>query len=156
MAARDIGHKEMKNQMLSLATIRKRVKELAKLVNAPKELTRVAGSPDWMGGMYVEVDDKGYHYVNSERGKEYERHTTKDIQELLYWLLKDITSQIASDHELSNRIPYADSRRLWFKKWVELMGIIDPEFQTKLEVELNKTLKEAPYRDEKGYKDVNG
>lgn len=148
VAARDIGHKEMKNQMLSLATIRKRVKELAKLVNAPKELTKVAGSPDWMGGVYVEVDGKGYHYVNSERGNEYERHTTKDIQELLYWLLKDITSQIASDHELSNRIPYADSRRLWFKKWVELMGIIDPEFHRKLEDELNKTLKEAPYSDE--------
>jgi hypothetical protein len=139
--------------MLSLATIRKRVKDLAKLVNAPQELTRVAGSPDWMGGMYVEIDNKGYHYVNSERGKEYERHTTKDIQELLYWILKDITSEIASDYELSNRIPYADSRRLWFKKWVELMGIIDQEFQKRLEEELKQILKEAPYRDEKGYKD---
>lgn len=135
--------------MLSLSTIRKRVKELAKLVNAPQYLTRVAGSPDWMGGMYVEVNDKGYHYVNTERGKEYERHTTTDIQELLYWILKDITSEIASDYELMNRIPLADSRRLWFKRWVELMAIICPEFKKRLEEELFQILINNPYNDEK-------
>ena len=137
--------------MLSLATIRKRVKQLAKLIDAPSDLTKVAGSPDWMGGMYVEVDNIGYHYVNSERGNEYERHTTEDINELLYWIIKDITSEIASNYEFSNRLPCADSRRLWFKKWVELMGIIDPKFQKRLEEEINEILKDAPYTDKKSY-----
>lgn len=132
---------------LTVATIRKRVKALAKLVNAPKELTKVPGSPDWMGSIYVEVNDKGYHYVKFERGEEYERRTTIDIMELLYWLLKDITRKMASDYELSNREPNVDSRRLWFKKWIELTGVIDSGFQKRLEVEINNILKEHPFVD---------
>lgn len=138
--------------MLSLTTIRKRVKELAKLVNAPQYLIKVSNNPSWMGGKYVEIDDQGYHYIGSERGEVYEKNSTNNIRELLYWILKDITSEIASDYELSNRIPYVDSRRLWFNKWIELMGMIDPEFSQRLSVEIDKILEEHPYKDKKGYK----
>lgn len=131
----------------SLPTIRKKVKKLAKIVNAPLELTKVSGSPDWMGGMYVEVDSSGYHYINYERGMEYERCTTKDFQELLYWILKDITYDIASNYELLNREPNVDLRRLLFRKWIELIGTIDAEFQKRLDEDITKILKDAPYVD---------
>lgn len=133
---------------LTLATIRKRVKELAKLVNAPKDLTKVHGCPDWMGSIYVEVDDRGYHYVFYERGEEYERRTTTDIKELLYWILEGITFKIAEDYELRNRIPNIDIRRLLFEKQLELMGLIDPEYRKRLEIEINYILEGNPFVDE--------
>jgi hypothetical protein len=140
---------EVMMPFFTLSTIRKRVKDLAKLIHASPNLTKVSGCPDWMGGKYVEVDDEGYHYIGSERGEVYERHSTKDIQELLYWLLKSITRKMASDYELSNRIPFVDSRRLLFDKWVELMGMIDPDFRKRLCIEIDQILKEHPYKDKK-------
>ena len=35
---------------------------------------------------YIIINELGYNYIISERGNEYNRKITKDIDELLYWI----------------------------------------------------------------------
>jgi len=71
-------------KLLFLETIRKKIKDLAQKVNAPKDSLPTFGSTRDFGYPHIEVDKNGYHYVVVKRGKEYERNTTQDLDELFY------------------------------------------------------------------------
>jgi hypothetical protein len=133
--------------LLTLPAIRKRVKTLAKAINAPKELITISGCYKW-DTEFIEIDECGYHYILTERGNEIRRRSTKNIEELLYWIFEEITFSMASDYELDNRKPNVDSRRLLFDKQLELMALIGHEFKIRLEKEFGLILKEVPFVDE--------
>src|SRR6478672_8912480 len=65
--------------------------------------------PQHDGSPHVEVVGGRYHYVVTERGLEHERRIAQDEDEILYWLLDDVTTGIALQFELENRIPGQDS-----------------------------------------------
>ena len=132
----------------SISTIRKKVKEFGKKINAPPRLLSVRTSSDGFGTPHIEIDDNGYNYVVSERGVEYERKKTKEITKLLYWIFNDIVFNMASDYELEHRNPNEDSRRQLFAKIIELMEQLDSNFAQWQKEELDKFLEEAPYDDD--------
>lgn len=74
----------------------------------------IRSTPTGFGDPHIEIDERGYHYVTWERGSGHRRSTTENLEELLYWLMKDITFSMASAYELKNRIPNQDSRQLLF------------------------------------------
>lgn len=106
----------------SISTIRKKVRELGKKINAPSHLLTVRTATDGLGTPHIEIDKTGYNYVVSEWGQEYKRKQTKDISTLLYWIMKDIVFTMASDYELEHRNPNEDSRRQLFAKIIEQMS----------------------------------
>jgi hypothetical protein len=81
----------------SLSTIRRKTKELGRKINAPKEFLRINSQPTGFGDPHIEIDKEGYHYVVWERDKELERRKTQDLDELLFWLLDDLTFKMASE-----------------------------------------------------------
>jgi len=135
-------------KVYSISTIRKRVREYGKKINASSYLLNVRTTTDGFGTPHIEIDENGYNYVVSERGNEYERRQTKDIHILLYWIFKDIVFILASEHELNNRKPNEDSRRLLFAKLIELLEKLDSEFAQWEKEEQEKILKEHPYDDD--------
>jgi hypothetical protein len=54
-------------KLLSLTTIRKKVKDLAQKINAPKDSLPRFGTTMDFGHPHIEVDKKGYHYVVFEK-----------------------------------------------------------------------------------------
>ncbi len=66
------------------------------------------------GSAHVEVVDGNYHYVITERGSEIERKVAQSADELLYWLMDDVTTGIALQIEREKRIPGEDFRRQYF------------------------------------------
>jgi hypothetical protein len=56
----------------SISTIRKKVREYGKRINAPSQLLTVRSTTDEFGTPHIEIDKKGYNYVVSERGTEFE------------------------------------------------------------------------------------
>jgi hypothetical protein len=134
-------------KLYSLSTIRTKIKQYCKQIKAPSDLMTIRGVPSAYGEPHVEIDAKGYHYVVCERGKENERRITEDLHELLYWLMKGITFEMACDYELHQRIPNQDFRRLLFKTQLDLLKRISADFHTRKEEEIKEILLQNPYDD---------
>jgi len=81
----------MYNSKLEL--LEKKVREIAALFN-PLETTIPAFNkyPIEDTRPYIFLEDDGtYLYCKAERGQEKYRHSTKDENELLYWIFEDLT-----------------------------------------------------------------
>lgn len=98
------------DKIYSISTIRKKVKEYGKKIDAPTQLLSIHTTSDGFATPYIEIDENGYNYVVSERGTEFRRRKTQDINQLLYWILSDIVFNMAADYELEHRKPDEDSR----------------------------------------------
>jgi len=86
---------------VSIQKLRTEYKSLCRELGTEGVLNTV---PQAFGAPQVEIIGDNYHYVVCERGSEYERKTTTDKQELLYWLISDVVSEMAGDFELKHRI----------------------------------------------------
>jgi hypothetical protein len=100
------------------------------------------------GTPHLELQDGEFHYVIAERGFEFSRRTTTDLDEFLYWFFEAICSRLSFDYELRHRIEGKDSRRIAFAKKVELIASINPGWAEKAQGEISHILETSPYRDE--------
>jgi hypothetical protein len=91
--------------------IRSCIDRLARKIGAPPQTLPTYGHSEDAGRPHIEADWKAYHFVVVERGQELERRTTRDLDELFYWVFKGVTFDMACQFELRNRIPNADFRR---------------------------------------------
>lgn len=135
-------------KIYSISTIRKKVSDYGKKIHAPSQLLSVRASSDGFGTPHIEIDENGYNYVVRERGEEFERRQTKDVDKLLYWILNSIVFIMASDFELKNRKDNEDFRRQLFAKEIELMVQLDSKFAQWKKEELDKVLEEYPFDDD--------
>lgn len=120
----------------------------AKLIDASTDDLPTYGKTMDFGCPHVEVNGSGYHYVVVERGQELARKTTKDYEELLYWIFKYATHNLAFAYELENRIEDQDCRRIAFPKQIELMTKISSKMAARLTEHICEVLRRAPYDDE--------
>ena len=65
--------------------------------------------------------------------------------QIIYPLFKSITMDLASKYELKHRSGHDDTRRLRWKKQLELLKIVDTEFYEKRKKEIEEILKTFPY-----------
>ncbi|WP_219837609.1 Imm63 family immunity protein [Paenibacillus sp. R14(2021)] len=135
-------------QHLTLELIKNEVNELAKKIQAPSSLLPTFGGTEDGARPHIEVGNRGFHYVVVERGNEIERKTTSNKDQLIYWIFNSVTFSMACEYELRNRIPNQDFRRLLFKRQIELMRDVKPDFAKELEMEKQRILINHPYRDE--------
>lgn len=133
--------------MRTLAEIEAEVARLAERVAAPGNAYPTFGYTADFAHPHIEVGTGQYHYVAVERGTEVFRKSTSDLDELLYWIFEGVTFSMACAYELAHRIPGQDFRRLMFSKQAELLTSIDPEMGRRRQDEITKTLRNAPFND---------
>jgi hypothetical protein len=136
--------------MKSIEYIQKEVARIGKLLcgdDKPAYLFTVASAPTHSGAPHVEIVGDEYHFVVAERGLEFERQKTRNVDDILYWLVEGDVGGLARTWELKNRIEGQDSRRLWFKKEIELLEKVNPEWATRKEAEQKQVLAEHPFND---------
>lgn len=136
--------------MKSIKHIQDEVRSIGKKLcgdSKPAYLFSVACSATHSGAPHVEIVGDEYHFVVTERGSEFERRKTNDIDQLLYWFVSGDAGQLARDWELERRVDGQDSRRLWFAKEVELLQTINPEWAKRKEQHQQDVLKEHPFND---------
>ncbi|MFD0939544.1 Imm63 family immunity protein [Pedobacter boryungensis] len=132
----------------SLNDIEEIVTELALKIHVPLNLLPSFGNQKWDAHPYIEVDNLGYmFYIISERGQEYERKGTNNIDDLLYWIFANVTFAMASDYELKNRIADKDSRRMMFQKQEELLGQLNDSWRQKENARHHSILESHPFDD---------
>lgn len=106
----------------------------------------IATQPQGDGSPYVEVGD-AYYFIVEERGVELERRKTNNLDDLLYWILKGLTSRLSWDYEVRNRREHEDSRRQAFAKEVELMSTLSAAWGERLRAEQQRILASHPFHD---------
>ena len=136
--------------MVALSTIKSRYYAIARRLGAPKRHVMFSTHPTGFGDPHVEKLDDAYAYVVLERGHEIERRVTQDPDELLYWLVSDLTWSMASEYELSHRSGNADFRRLLFRKHLELLSRANPKWSEAKRIEYDSVLRAHPFSDTQG------
>src|SRR5688572_4009168 len=111
-------------ETLKLSEIKAMVNRLAAKIGAPQNTLPTYGRSEQTGRPHIEVDSRGYHYVIAERGQEFERYTTSDIDECLYKIFADVTFELSTKFELAHRVENQDHRRIVFQHQVELLSMI--------------------------------
>jgi hypothetical protein len=124
------------------------VNKLKQIVDAPTDAgPTYGGCPDGTGRKHVEYEYGRLHYIGSERGSEFSRNTTSSFAELLYWIMRDITWELASDYEQCHRIEHRDSRRISFPHQTALMNRISERWAVRTADEHDTTLAAYPFAD---------
>jgi Immunity protein 63 len=95
----------------------------------------------------VEVDNGTYAWVVIERGKERKRRVTRELDDVLYWLIYDVTFSMASDYEFTHRIEAQDFRRVLFTKQIELLERLHHRWAVRAADEINRILSRYPFSD---------
>lgn len=136
--------------MKSIEYIQNEVARIGKMLcgeNKPAYLFVVASSPTHTGAPHVEIVGNEYHFVVTERGSEFERQKTKDVDDILYWFVEGDVGDLARTWELKNRVGGQDSRRLWFKKEIEFLESVNLDWASRKQAEQETVLSEHPFND---------
>jgi hypothetical protein len=133
--------------MKSLGEIEAEVERLAAMIGAGKGMLPTYGSSNGTGTPHIEVDARLYHYVSAERGAEFDRWSTADLDELLYAVFRSVTFDMACKYELHHRIAGQDFRRMLFEKQMELMSVLSQGWAGRLSREKKKLLEVFPFDD---------
>lgn len=133
--------------MINHESIQDRVYELGARGGMPAWYLKIFKESSQDGMPHIEIVNDTYHYVVQERGCEFSRRETHDIDELLFWVLNDASWRYAFDYEFEHRVLKQDSRRLAFKIKSDVMERINPEWSEIVRVYIENTLKNAPYVD---------
>jgi hypothetical protein len=136
----------MADALLPLRAIDRRVRLLASRLEGPRIVLPTFGQSDHDGRPHIEVGER-YAFVVCERGTEFERRTTLDLDELLYWSFQSTTFSMAVDWELAHRIPGEDARRQLFQHQRDLLEVLDPRWAIRRDEELLTVLREHPFAD---------
>jgi hypothetical protein len=96
---------------------------------------------------FLEVND-AYHYVIRERGSESRRRTTRDLDELLYWILEDRTAELASSYAVHHKVAGQEFRRPMFRHQLELLAKISPDMQARGAKRIADVLAKNPFEDD--------
>lgn len=100
-----------------------------------------------VGVPHVEFENGQYHYIVTERGLDLSRRSTADINEILYWMLYDLTFWMGSAFEFKNRVEGPDCRRMMFAHWLEQMQKADQAMADRLKLDIERILAENPFVD---------
>ena len=93
--------------------------------------------------------DGGYepgNYVYEDNGIEISKES-KNVDEVLYEIYRDITFKEATKYAMINREKGKDWRRILFAKQLEMLRIIGNRFYIKRSNEIQEILKSNPYND---------
>ncbi|MCQ4258145.1 Imm63 family immunity protein [Stutzerimonas stutzeri] len=131
----------------SIRELQSIIDELGARIDAPKPLLIILSAPADDGAPYVEIHENSFSYVSSERGYEIYRKSTSSLDELLYWIMARAVRQMAVKYELENRAGDCDTRRLYFSRFIQLLGEIKPEWAELARLDIDEILKSSPYID---------
>ena len=124
------------------------IERLAEEVGADPSLLPTFENLQYNGKPNVEFLGRYCQYTIQEGNTELNRMLFTDLDGLLYEIFKDVTSVMASRHELKHRIPGVDSRRLQFRKQLELLESINPIWRQRMQKYQSSILKVVPFADD--------
>jgi hypothetical protein len=108
--------------MVDSVELEARVRELGRVLGASKHELPTFDRPRGDGLAFIEVRGAEMHWIVDERGRELQRRTTLELDELLYWAFEAVTYQMASDWEVRHRNDDKDIHVALLNKQFELLA----------------------------------
>ncbi|MBF0410494.1 MAG: hypothetical protein HQM10_24325 [Candidatus Riflebacteria bacterium] len=129
---------------MTLRSASQRYHAIAHYLGAPAKCICFATTPQHDGSPHIEFISGEFHYIVTERGSEYERRKTSDPEELLFWLVSDLTWSMASEWEIKHRIDGEDFRKQLFNKDVELLSQVNADWGRRKKEKYESILRDFP------------
>ncbi len=134
--------------MITIQELFSQVNELALKIAATPELYPTFGTSDLSGRPYIVIKGDTYYFLINDKDTVSIKRQTNSLQELLYWIFDDITFHMGVNHAINHRVTDVDPRRMIFKKQLELLQILRPDWKEQKQLEIQEVLAKHPYRDE--------
>ncbi|MHA6878503.1 Imm63 family immunity protein [Ralstonia pseudosolanacearum] len=134
--------------MIEATAIQDQIYKLGNRAAIPKDLLLLRTVSVGDGTPHLELKNGEFHYVIAERGLEFSRRKTTDLDNFLYWFFEAICSRFSFEYELHHRIVGQDQRRIAFAKRIELMNLINPTWAAKAQDDISSILVSSPYNDD--------
>jgi hypothetical protein len=135
--------------MKTLDEIKLHIDKWANQVSVPPDMMPSFGDFKGQDYSYIYIEGNSYHWVtNGDRPNVYDK-ATSDVDELFYLVLETLTRQMGLVHEVMNRDPDLDNRRLAYQHQLELLGMLDNDWETRRQREIVEEIKWYPYKDAK-------
>jgi hypothetical protein len=139
----------------SLLKIKRKINQLQRIINAPKELRPSYGAFNYVDSYFIELDTNGVmRLIETENGRIQEVRRTRDLDELLYWIFTNITFTMACKQETGNHPPSLDPRIGIFLQQEQLLGKLYPHWQDRMHAEYEAFIKKHP-KDDTSVEDVS-
>lgn len=132
---------------MKILTLQNEYNDLRQRIAPAKKEFRFLTERQDDGSPHVEIKDGQYHLITTERGLELSRRSTKEKDELLYWLISLDTFWMGVEFELQNRIEGQDFRRLLFARQIELLKRVDSDWAKRKGKEIELILAKHPFKD---------
>lgn len=135
--------------MIHMNNIQNKIRGIAEKIDVPVDLLPTYVHSNDFGHPHIELEGDLMCYVVNERGEEISRKVTFDLDELLFWVFKDITFQMADVYWQNNKKLDIDPRRILFKKQAEFLFELNSEWGEKILMFQSRILREAPFDDKR-------
>lgn len=133
---------------MTLSVIKEQIDQLGELIDAPQFLYPMYGRSADGALPHIELDGaENFHFVVVERGQELERRTTRELDDLLFWIFDTMTFSMACSFEGANRNHAQDFRRILFSKQEELLGHLNANWQKRKRTHHQLILAKHPFTD---------
>ncbi len=130
-----------------LSEIKSRIEALAEKLGAPPHLLPTYGYSEESARPEIQRDARGYHFVVSERGNETERHTSFDLDEILYHVFDGVTFDMACTYAKYHRKKQQDFRRSLFARQEKLLTQLSSVWGERKRQDHAQVLEKYPFND---------
>ena len=132
---------------MSLAEIQSEVERLAAVIDAPEMYTPVFDQrPKYLRPRIVEAADGTLSWVAQELGRELERRSTRDVDELLYWTFGGITRAMAGAWEREHRVTGLPTGMVLVGKQLSLLASLKARWSERAHAEIVETMRKYPHK----------
>ena len=130
-----------------LEQFRQEVDRRAAIIDAPPGPLPTYGRTEDGARPHIEYANGQYHYVVVERGNELERHSSVDVDPILYHVFQGVTFSMAAQRAGRERRPGVDWRRQFFAIQLDLLGLLSLKWQASRRAAIDETLRLHPFDD---------
>lgn len=143
-----IPGRDRRQQNAQIAALVAELEDARERLGLPRAVDPALFEAQHVGAPHVECGPDGeLFYIVTERGLTLEKKQARDLAEMLYWLVQDLTFGMACAHEFRNRKDNSDCRRLIFSVQLDLLARVSASLRDRRTVEIDEILAAHPFAD---------
>ncbi len=123
-----------------ISELEKEYYKYGKIIEAPKKFLQFHTIPQHDGRAHIEYEGSDLIYVITERGIRFNEKRTTNPDELLFWLISDLTFEIANELSINECKTNEEYRKKLFLRQEALIGRINQEWEKQLKKYHDKLL----------------
>lgn len=117
-------------------------------IKVPKELYPSIGIRKNDDQAYIKYKIPYFYWIVRERGEIIVQEKFFHFTDLMYFIFKKITHEMASLYERKHRVKNQSFRRILFSHQIYLMDKLSHRWADKLKIDIDNILSVSPYLDE--------